>query len=57
MMTEAEYKAVRACLHPDRAPAEKKDQFTKAFDIFNRLKDTVNYNMPARLRKDRGWAA
>lgn len=56
LMTEEEYRLVRSCLHPDRAPEDRKTQFTKAFDIFTRLEKSVNRDMPAELRKQRGWS-
>lgn len=56
LMTEEEYKLVRSCLHPDRAPEDRKPLFNKAFDIFNRLEKSVNRDMPAQLRKQRGWS-
>lgn len=56
LMTEEEYKLVRSCLHPDKAPEDRKAIFNKAFDIFNRLEKSVNRDMPAELRKQRGWS-
>ena len=56
LMTEEEYKLVRSCLHPDRAPEDRKQLFNKAFDIFNRLEKSVNRDMPIQLRRQRGWA-
>lgn len=56
LMTEEEYRLIRGCLHPDRAPAEKKEQFGRAFEIFTRLEKTVNRDMPAELRRERGWS-
>lgn len=51
-----EYRLVRACLHPDRAPEDRKPTFTKAFDIFTRLEKSVNRDMPIELRKKHGWS-
>lgn len=56
LMTEEEYRAIRACLHPDRAPEDRKAQFAKAFTIFTRLEESVNREMPSVLRKQRGWS-
>jgi hypothetical protein len=56
LMTEEEYRLIRGCLHPDRAPDDRKSAFSKAFDVFTRLEKTVNRNMPAKLRKQSGWA-
>lgn len=56
LMTEEEYRLIRGCLHPDRAPDDRKAAFGKAFDVFTRLEKTVNRNMPAKLRKQSGWA-
>lgn len=55
LMTEDEYRLIRGCLHPDRAPEERREQFSKAFEIFTRLEKSVNRDMPAHLRKARGW--
>mgnify|MGYP001769281516 CR=1 FL=1 len=56
LMTEDEYRLVRGCLHPDRAPEDRKPTFGRAFDIFSRLEKSVNRDMPADLRKQRGWS-
>ena len=37
LMTESEYKLVLNCLHPDRAPEDKRDRYGRAFDIAKRL--------------------
>ena len=56
LMTEEEYRLIRGCLHPDRAPEDRKAAFGKAFDIFTRLEKSVNRDMPAKLRNQRGWS-
>lgn len=56
LMTEEEYRLVRGCLHPDRAPEDRRQQFGKAFDIFTRLEKSVNRDMPIKLRRQHGWA-
>jgi hypothetical protein len=55
IMTEAEYKLVRGCLHPDRQPEELRDRFGKAFDIFSRLDQTVNIAAPIDWLRKYGW--
>ncbi len=55
LMTEEEYRLIRGCLHPDRAPEDRKTTFSKAFDIFSRLAKSVN-RIPIRLRRKQGWA-
>lgn len=37
VMTQDEYKLILNCLHPDRAPEDRRDRFTKAFAIFKRF--------------------
>ena len=56
LMTEDEYRLIRGCLHPDRAPEDRRDQFSRAFNIFSRLEQSVNRDMPAELRRERGWS-
>ncbi len=56
LMTEEEYRFVRGCLHPDRAPEDRRQQFGKAFDIFTRLEKSVNRDMPIKLRRQHGWS-
>lgn len=56
LMTEEEYRLIRGCLHPDRAQEDRKPTFGRAFDIFSRLEKSVNRDMPAELRKQRGWS-
>ncbi len=56
LMTEEEYRLVRGCLHPDRAPEDRRQQFGKAFDIFTRLEKSVNRDMPIKLRRQHGWS-
>lgn len=42
-MTKSEFKLIQNCLHPDRVPEDRKTKFTKAFDIFNRLAESVDW--------------
>jgi hypothetical protein len=54
-MTQEEFQLVRNCLHPDRAPEDRRDRFTKAFNIFNRLEKTVNTKAPIAVLRRHGW--
>ena len=36
-ITAEEFSLIRNCLHPDRAPEDRKDRFDKAFTAFNKL--------------------
>ena len=54
-MTMDEFKLVRSCLHPDRAPEEQRDKFNRAFQIFNRLEKTVNTKAPISILRRHGW--
>jgi hypothetical protein len=54
-MTMEEFQLVRNCLHPDRAPEGKRDRYTRAFDIFNRLEKTVNTKAPLSILRRHGW--
>lgn len=54
-MTMDEFKLVRSCLHPDRAPEDQRDKFNKAFSIFNRLEKTVNTKAPISILRRHGW--
>lgn len=56
LITEEEYRLILGCLHPDRAPEDRKQVFGKAFSIFMRLEKSVNRSMPVKLRKQRGWS-
>ena len=56
LMTEAEYRLIRGCLHPDHAPQDKIEKFNRAYDIFTRLEKSVNREMPEKLRNQRGWS-
>jgi hypothetical protein len=55
-MTEDEYKFILNCLHPDRAPADRKDRFNDAFVIFKRLETYVIRTLPLSVLRERGWA-
>lgn len=37
IFTEDEYRLILNCLHPDRAPEDKRDRYTKAFTAFRKL--------------------
>ena len=55
-MTYEEYRLIIACLHPDRAPAERRKQFQKAFQIFKRLGEAVELDrMPLQNARNLGW--
>jgi len=54
-MTMEEFQLIRNCLHPDRAPDDKRDRYNKAFDIFNRLEKTVNTRKPISVLRNNGW--
>lgn len=54
-MTMDEFKLVRSCLHPDRAPEDRRERFDKAFTIFNRLEKTVNTKAPISILRRHGW--
>lgn len=41
LMSQEEFRLIRGCLHPDRAPEGRRDQFARAFDIFIRLERSV----------------
>lgn len=56
LMTEEEYRLIRGCLHPDKAPEDRRQTFGKAFEVFTRLEKSVNREMPQKLRKARGWS-
>jgi hypothetical protein len=53
-MTEAEFKAVLGCLHPDRQPEDQREKYGKAFQIFKRLEGHLNPD--ARARKANKWS-
>ena len=44
LMTKAEFKLVLNCLHPDRAPADRKDKFAEAFGIIKRLEEGTSWD-------------
>ena len=52
-MTEAEYKLVLGCLHPDRHPENEAEKYNRAFQIFKRLERHVDPSK--RARKRNGW--
>jgi hypothetical protein len=54
-MTEAEFKTVLGCLHPDRQPEDQREKYGKAFQIFKRLEEHLNPD--ARARKTNHWSA
>lgn len=54
-MTHDEFLLIRSCLHPDRHP-DQQEKFGKAFEVFNRLEQTVNTKAPLAHLEKRGWA-
>lgn len=55
-MTKEEFQLVINCLHPDRAPEDRRDRFGQAFVICKRLESMVNHNLPLKVLRERGWA-
>lgn len=55
-MTREEYQLIVGCLHPDRAPEDRREQFSRALAIFIRMKGTVNEKAPVKIRRATGWA-
>lgn len=55
-MTEDEYKLILNCLHPDRAPEDRRQRFNDAFIIFRRMETYVNRKVPMSTLRERGWA-
>ncbi len=41
VLTEEEFRTIRMCLHPDRAPEDRREQFAKAFALFNKMADRI----------------
>ncbi len=52
-MTKAEYKVIVSCLHPDKNNGSAKH--ARAFEIFNRLKEAIPSDLPAKTKKAQGW--
>lgn len=44
LMTKAEFKLVLNCLHPDRAPADRREKFAEAFAIIKRLEEGTRWD-------------
>ena len=44
LMTKAEFKLVLNCLHPDRAPADRREKFSEAFAVIKRLEDRTKWD-------------
>jgi hypothetical protein len=44
LMTKAEFKLVLNCLHPDRAPADRRDKFAEAFGVIKRLEEGTKWD-------------
>jgi len=44
LMTKAEFKLVLNCLHPDRAPEDRKEKFAEAFGIIKRLEEGTSWD-------------
>lgn len=55
LLSYDEYCLVRNCLHPDRAPADRVQRFTAAFQIFQRLEATANPKLPIAYLRRCGW--
>jgi len=55
IMTQDEFKMIRSLLHPDRHP-EDTEKYNRAFEVFNRLLDSINPNIPISVLRKRGWA-
>lgn len=53
-MTEDEYRLVRGLLHPDRH-TEETERYKRGFEIFNRLEQMINPNIPVAVLRKRGW--
>jgi hypothetical protein len=51
LMTIEEYKFIRGLLHPDRHPVEEKAKWEKAFNIFQRLIESIDPKAKERW----GW--
>lgn len=41
VLSEDEFKLIRMCLHPDRAPEDRREQFARAFALFNKMADRI----------------
>jgi len=54
-MSESEYRLLLNCLHPDRAPEERRERFATAFNIVRRLEAHVNRSLPLAVLRERGW--
>lgn len=55
-MTQDEFNMILNCLHPDRAPEERRERFAKAFAVVKRLETYVNYKLPLSVLRERGWS-
>lgn len=55
IMTQDEFRFILNCLHPDRAPEDRKERFGSAFVIFKRLESSVNHSLPLSILRERGW--
>jgi len=55
LMTQEEFRLVRSLLHPDKHP-ENQDRYKRAFEIFNRLGEAINPNIPIAVLRKEGWA-
>jgi hypothetical protein len=55
LLSYEEYCLVRSCLHPDRAPADRVERFTAAFQIFQRFEATANPKLPIAYLRRCGW--
>lgn len=55
VMTEKEYRLILQCLHPDRAPEDRKTMFAQAFAIIRRWGDNVEKKFSKKDLKAHGW--
>jgi len=54
-MTQDEFNIVRGCLHPDKQPESEQAKFSRAFEIFNRLKPVIPKGIPLDALRKAGW--
>jgi len=53
-ISKDEHRFVLNCLHPDRAPEDRKERFGRAFDIVRRLEQHIHYSVN---KQQNGWNA
>jgi transcriptional regulator with XRE-family HTH domain len=44
IMTQAEYRLIRSCLHPDKQEESERKKYDRAFEIFNRIGEPIVWN-------------